>query len=83
MEEECIILEQQAGSSDTGASAKWAKSQGLTTSASGRRWMRVATAEGPDGLFLYYMAFSIHTVKQYFESVAKKKINQYILEIRS
>ena len=34
--------------------------------------MRVATAEGPDGLFLYYMAFSIHTVKQYFESVAKK-----------
>ena len=41
--------------------------------------MRVATAEGPDGLFLYYMAFSIHTVKQYFESVAKKNQPIYIM----
>ena len=59
--------------------SEWAQSQGLTSSAS-QRWMRVATAERPDGLFLYYMAFSIHTVKQYFESVAKKNSTDIYLK---
>lgn len=36
--------------------SEWAQSQGLTSSAS-QRWMRVATAERPDGLFLYNSGF--------------------------
>ena len=36
-----------------------ARSQGLTTSARSKRWMRVATAEKPDGLFLQPRYISI------------------------
>ena len=35
-----------------------ARSQGLTTSARSKRWMRVATAEKPDGLFLQHASAS-------------------------